>query len=570
MKKISTLLLSFFFLSLTSYSQIRYLKGILQASQEGGSVSSFGGGTVIVKYNSTTRMVEHFGNYRNLTANITNQHIHIGAPGVSGPPVVQLASTGGTAGELTGSQVLTAEQEAALLAGNTYTNVHTSTYTGGEIRAQLTLATEGQTEFLKARIQSAQQVPPNGSLATGRSIVLLDKGKDSVWVTGTYAGLTSAASMAHIHLGQPHENGDIIIPLQFVSATAGSIDTAVSVSAAHETAIITNATYINIHTTTLPGGEIRGQVSSLNEFVYFANPLQGTQEAPPNTSTARGTVIAGYNPETNVFELAGDYQNLSATISGSHIHGPATPGNNAGILFDVTNTGGRMGTLLRASTTITEAQEADLLAGLWYVNVHSTGTYAAGEIRAQLVPTTRGETQLISGQLQASQSVATPPVISGGTGDVAVLLDKVTRNIYVTGYYTGLTSGAREAHIHHGQAGTNGPISFGLNVIVGTPAGTVTGSGVVSQTLADSIINGLTYINIHTNNFRGGEVRAQLGNLVLPLKLKYLNGYKQSNKVTLVWESAEEQNLSHYEVEQLGQQAGEWIKKATIFAKGGK
>ena len=52
MKTISILLLPFFVVTLSSFAQIRYLKGRLQAGQEGGNVSSFGAGTVIVKYTS--------------------------------------------------------------------------------------------------------------------------------------------------------------------------------------------------------------------------------------------------------------------------------------------------------------------------------------------------------------------------------------------------------------------------------------------------------------------------------------------------------------------------------------
>jgi hypothetical protein len=40
---------------------------------------------------------------------------------------------------------------------------------------------------------------------------------------------------------------------------------------------------------------------------------------------------------------------------------------------------------LIGSTTITDAQETQLLDGLWYVNVHSTAN-PGGEIRGQVVP----------------------------------------------------------------------------------------------------------------------------------------------------------------------------------------
>jgi hypothetical protein len=37
------------------------------------------------------------------------------------------------------------------------------------------------------------------------------------------------------------------------------------------------------------------------------------------------------------------------------------------------------------NTVINDTQEADLLAGLWYVNIHSS-VFPGGEIRGQVVP----------------------------------------------------------------------------------------------------------------------------------------------------------------------------------------
>jgi len=325
-------------------------------------------------------------------------------------------------------------------------------------------------------------------------------------------------------------------------------------------------TYVNVHTSTYPGGEIRGQLSKLSQVRYLANSLQGSQETTPNASTATGTVIVKYDTTTKLLELVGDYQNLSATISGSHIHGPfGPPGTNAPVLFNLTNTGGTKGTLT-GSFTLTAAQETDLLAGNMYANVHSTGTYAAGEIRAQLLPTSAGNTQYITGNLQASQSVATPAVVSSGTGTATALLDLVTNKVYVTGSYANLTTNATAAHIHAGAAGSNGSEVVPLS-IAGTTSGTVTGSGTVRATFADSMVRGLSYLNIHTTGYPGGGLRAQLSDLVLPVKLRHFNGYLENNRVVLVWQSAQEANLAQYVIEQQAIN-GSWTAKSTTLAMG--
>jgi CHRD domain len=67
----------------------------------------------------------------------TVAHIHVGAPGQSGPPIITL--TKGSEGNWLvpmGSK-LTDEQYASFKAGNLYVNVHSAEHKPGEIRGQL-------------------------------------------------------------------------------------------------------------------------------------------------------------------------------------------------------------------------------------------------------------------------------------------------------------------------------------------------------------------------------------------------------------------------------------------------
>src|SRR5687768_8860857 len=109
-------------------------------------------------------------------------------------------------------------------------------------------------------------------------------------------------------------------------------------------------------------------ITSNAQIRYLAGVLQASQEVDPVISNASGVVIVKYNTSTNLLQLFGNYRNLTATISGSHIHGPAAAGVNAGVLFDLANSGGTIGTLT-TTDTLTELQEADLLLGNMYVNV---------------------------------------------------------------------------------------------------------------------------------------------------------------------------------------------------------
>jgi CHRD domain len=66
----------------------------------------------------------------------TIAHIHVGAPGVSGPPIITLEKDG-TGWRVPQGAKLTDEQFASYTAGNLYVNVHSQDHKPGEIRAQL-------------------------------------------------------------------------------------------------------------------------------------------------------------------------------------------------------------------------------------------------------------------------------------------------------------------------------------------------------------------------------------------------------------------------------------------------
>ena len=67
----------------------------------------------------------------------TMAHIHIGAPGVNGPPIITLSKAAQGEWLVPPGSRLTAEQLKAFRAGGLYVNVHSEAYKDGEIRTQL-------------------------------------------------------------------------------------------------------------------------------------------------------------------------------------------------------------------------------------------------------------------------------------------------------------------------------------------------------------------------------------------------------------------------------------------------
>jgi hypothetical protein len=111
-------------------------------------------------------------------------------------------------------------------------------------------------------------------------------------------------------------------------------------------------------------------------------PLSGAAEVPPVATTAVGTATVTLDPGSGAVTVTGSYGGFTTPVNGAHIHGPALPGMNAGIIvplmFDAAMSGN-----LSGSGTLTPAQVQDMLMGRTYVNVHSTA-YPMGEIRGQV------------------------------------------------------------------------------------------------------------------------------------------------------------------------------------------
>ncbi|MGI9012745.1 MAG: CHRD domain-containing protein [Phycisphaerales bacterium] len=115
-------------------------QALLDGLQEVPPNESRGTGTVDLLYDDVTMMLSiTSGSYMDLMGTVIGAHVHIAPVGVNGPVIIPLTHTGGMAGTLSGSGVLTEAQETALFADGLYINVHTDLFPGGEIRGQLFL-----------------------------------------------------------------------------------------------------------------------------------------------------------------------------------------------------------------------------------------------------------------------------------------------------------------------------------------------------------------------------------------------------------------------------------------------
>lgn len=129
-------------------------------------------------------------------------------------------------------------------------------------------------------------------------------------------------------------------------------------------------------------------IASARPMFHYEFPIDGLQEAPtPVITPATGLGVVDYNSDTNFLSWTITFSGLLGTMTNSHFHGPAPVGVAAGVRIAIPFTPGvTSGTLMGTATLASESLEAELLGGLWYVNIHSSFR-PGGEIRGQVVPT---------------------------------------------------------------------------------------------------------------------------------------------------------------------------------------
>ena len=96
------------------------------------TTSATGSGTITIKDDGTVS-----GSITTKGVEAIAAHIHLGAPGKNGPPVVTLVKADSNTWNVPEGAKLTAEQLASFKAGELYVNVHSAAHKPGEIRGQL-------------------------------------------------------------------------------------------------------------------------------------------------------------------------------------------------------------------------------------------------------------------------------------------------------------------------------------------------------------------------------------------------------------------------------------------------
>lgn len=396
-------------------------------------------------------------------------HIHTGAAGVNGAVVINtsLAATNTDAQNVTSGTVrrrvdvnsgaaLTALQGIWANPANYYLNIHTTAFPGGVMRGQLEPTARNTYQIL---MDPDQEIPfVTGLEADATATVTVYSNRNAAGalssatvvfdVTYEFPGSTTFTGL-HIHSGVPGVAGPVVINTG-IGGTAtvtdadgvGNIYRPVDVSALNPTALaavqglLTNppAYYINLHTTTNPGGAVRGILNTappgrptinkggiLNNASYTASVAPGSIAAIFGNDLTNGAVCLstdGCIPRFVAGKMGTSMGGTSVTVNG--IPAPvfyATP-TQLGVQIPAEATGSTASIAINADglTSAPETVTLDAAApGVFSMTGDGKGpgaiTHANGALVTPANPAARGETLV----LYATGLGAMTPAVATGT-----------------------------------------------------------------------------------------------------------------------------------------------------------
>lgn len=253
-------------------------EAFLNGDQETPPVSTAANGVAVASLSPNLDSLTYYVNVSGLSGPATAAHFHFAAAGTAGPVVVGLTASpipNFYSAKVAVNNVFVTN----LLNGNIYVNVHTAANPTGEIR--------GQMESLVRRVFAfdlcaEQEVPSTPSTAQGVAYITTDKTNTHLNYRYLVDGLSSTPTAAHVHDGSIGVSGPVYLPVNIPTPVgSGQFE----ITGNDVVKLESGNTYLNVHSSAFPSGEIRGQVR--RELMCTANvgliePLRATQALFPN------------------------------------------------------------------------------------------------------------------------------------------------------------------------------------------------------------------------------------------------------------------------------------------------
>ncbi|THH41716.1 CHRD domain-containing protein [Neolewinella litorea] len=535
-----SLLLSFLFATVLPAQDILTATARLSGQQEVLPVATAASGTATLTFEEMDNedlRVTVSGSFENLSSPVATEigggaHIHLAYPGRNGGVLQPLAislsadSLSGTFKAEANTFVFSVEDIEDVDFGGAYINIHTRNYPAGELRG---IVIQDGVEAYYANLLGSNEVPSVISTAHGAVLLLYDASENSLTVTGSYDGLmdtlaTAIAGGAHLHLGLPGANGPVNIPLTATEdenrrgGIFASEDNTFTLTTEQLVALREGRFYANIHSGAFRSGEIRGQVLPQADVLLRAH-LAGANEWPVVTSDGSGQVLGHLSG--NTLRVVGSFKDLESPVAtdiagGAHLH-TGWAGENGSVIIPLglSLTADSLGGSFPLSSnvyTLTDEQRTQLIDRGIYLNIHSAD-HRSGEIRGQMLPESQA---VFTAFLNGNQQI--PAILSPGRGMVKVEMNG--SRLIATGSFRDLESDLNTAiaggsHLHAGYPGQSGPVVYSLTATQddGNTSGRYLPNDNRFQLTGgrtDTLIDRFFYVNVHTLDHPGGEIRGSV------------------------------------------------------------
>lgn len=358
----------------------------------------------------------------------------------------------------------------------------------------------GDVRTFTIELSGSQEVPPVDTAASAEAELEIDV--DSGAVTGTLLASGMEPTAAHIHAGAAGVSGPVAIPLVQDTTDPLSFELAANtmLSAAQIEALLAGGLYLNVHSDAHPGGEVRGQILPEAFSLVFAG-LSGSQVVPVVDTEATGSAAITLDESASAtaivhLSLFGLDDATAVTLNDGY------GGTQGPVLAELVQDTSAPGHWFHDGLALDEDGLAAVLAGRVYLEV-STADSPDGLLRGQFLPSGIG---LFLDSLSGRQEV--PPVDTLASGSSALTLDFGTLAFQMHVNTVDFEQ-ANNAHIHDAFAGVNGPVLIPLQQDAMNPAHWLA-SGTLAQEALDKLQAGGLYVNVHSPDHPGGEIRAQL------------------------------------------------------------
>ncbi|MDP4192408.1 MAG: CHRD domain-containing protein [Bacteroidota bacterium] len=364
--------------------------------------------------------------------------------------------------------------------------------------------TLGQEHFV-ARLTGEQQIPPVNSASRGTAaFTLTDQGLNYIITIDSMANFTEA----HFHFGAIGDTGAIVktITGNFRGNTAVGVWTKSDVEPLTDqmiSALLNGKIYVNVHTTSHPNGEIRGQIIPASGTGFKAT-LSALEQVPSVASGASGTASLLLTEVGVAYSIT--LTGITNISSGQFRLGVI--GANGDVLKTITFQGNKASGIWTKSDAepLTDRFINALLSDSLYISIN-TSANPNGEIRGQVF---QSGGHFFAANLSGSQEIPINTSLAKGTGYFSLTKSGLAFAVSVT-----IGENIIAANLVNAPSGMTGFVVKDLTPLLNGK--TLTGlwkftdaDNPLTKEIVSELLKGNLYINYYTAKYPNGEIRGQL------------------------------------------------------------